>query len=125
LDEPTDANNWATEASLTYQTPLAVSDDLFKKTSSSRDSLLSYVRKQSWYWVAHVSRLADFCFLSFVSGIWCGNIFVIIVKIVSYKMAQNVNVSIRLLVKQIRFAGHCMRSKQPISELLLYGIISR
>jgi hypothetical protein len=30
-------------------------------------------------------------------------------------------VSIRLLEKQLSFAGHCIRSNQPISELLLWG----
>ena len=30
------------------------------------------------------------------------------------------SVSIRLLEKQLHFAGHCIRSKQPISELLLW-----
>jgi hypothetical protein len=29
-------------------------------------------------------------------------------------------VSIRLLEKQLSFAGHCIRSNQPISELLLW-----
>jgi hypothetical protein len=29
-------------------------------------------------------------------------------------------VSIRLLEKQLCFVGHCIRSKQPISELLLW-----
>jgi hypothetical protein len=29
-------------------------------------------------------------------------------------------VSIRLLEKQLRFAGHCTRNKQPISELLIW-----
>jgi hypothetical protein len=29
-------------------------------------------------------------------------------------------VSIRILEKQLCFAGHCIRSKQPISELLLW-----
>jgi hypothetical protein len=29
-------------------------------------------------------------------------------------------VSIRLLEKQLSFAGHCIRSEQPISELLLW-----
>jgi hypothetical protein len=29
-------------------------------------------------------------------------------------------ISIRLLEKQLSFAGHCIRSNQPISELLLW-----